>query len=133
MTSNISDKIDISSDALIHANNLRNNNLQKRQLKEVITDIIRRISQELVVAHREGQHYVITSVPITYSIPNMLNKDSQRFIWSSIIDELKSKSYRVWISPSKDTCRIKITWMSPDDETEVNHQMNLIVKHTTSF
>lgn len=129
----ISDKIDISNDALIHANNLRNNNLQKRQLKEVITDIIRRISQELIIAHREGKHHIITSIPITFNIPNMSNKDSQRFIWSSIIDELKSKSYRVWISPSKDTCQVKITWMSPDDETEVKHQMNLIVKHTHQF
>ena len=133
MTSSISDKIEISKDSLIHANNLRNNNLQRRQLKEVITDIIKRISQELVNAHREGSHYIITSVPITYSIPNMSNKDSQRFIWASIIDELKSKSYRIWISPSKNTCRIKITWMSPEDESEVNHQMNLIVKHTTTF
>jgi hypothetical protein len=129
----ISDKIDISNDALIHANNLRNNNLQKRQLKEVITDIIRRISQELVIAHREGKHHIITSIPITFNIPNMSNKDSQRFIWSSIIDELKFKSYRVWISPSKNTCKVKITWMSPDDETEVKHQMNLIVKHTQNF
>ena len=32
----VSDKIEISNDALIHANSLRNNNLQQRQLKEVI-------------------------------------------------------------------------------------------------
>jgi len=129
----ISDKVDIAHDALIHANNLRNNNLQKRQLKEVITDIIRRISQELIVAHREGRHHVITSIPITFNIPNMSNKDSQRYIWASVIEELKSKSYRVWISPTKDTCRIKITWMSQDDETDELHQMNLIIKHSKSF
>lgn len=128
-----SDKIEISKDALIHANNLRNNNLQKRQLKEVITDIIRGINQELIIAHREGKHHIITSIPITFSIPNLSNKDSQRYIWSSIIEELKSKSYRIWISPSKDTCRVKITWMSSEDETEVDYQMNLIAKHTQTF
>ena len=42
---NISDKINITTDALVHSNNLRNNNLQRRQLKEAITDIIRRISK----------------------------------------------------------------------------------------
>lgn len=129
----VSDKIEISKDALIHANNLRNNNVQKRLLKETITDIIRRISQELVIAHREGKHFAITSIPITFNIPNMSNKDSQRYIWACVIEELKDKSYRVWISPSKNTCRIKITWMRPDDEIELEYQMKLIVKHTKTF
>ena len=43
-----SDRIQLSKDALVTANSLRNNNLQKRNLKEVITDIIRRISKEIV-------------------------------------------------------------------------------------
>jgi hypothetical protein len=129
----LSEKIEITNDALINANKLRNNNLQKRQIKEVITDIIRRISQELILAHREGSHYIITSIPITFSISNMSNRDSQRCIWSNVIGELKKKSYRVVISPTKDTCRIKITWMSIGDETEVEYQTNLIAKHTQSF
>ena len=129
----LSDKIEISKDSLIHANNLRNNNLQKRQLKEVIMNIIRRINQELITAHREGKHNIITSIPITFSISNMSNKDSQRYIWANVIDELKHKSYRVWISPAKDTCRVKITWMSPEDETEIKYQTQLIAKHSHSF
>lgn len=128
--SNISDKINISSDALIHANKLRNNNLQKRQLKEVITDIIRRINQELIVAHKEGKHDIITNIPITFNISNMTNKDSQRIVWSNIIEELKSKSYRIWIYPDKDICSVKITWMSEEDELEVESQLKLIIKHT---
>jgi hypothetical protein len=128
--SNIVEKIDIRNDALIHANSLKNNSLQKRQLKEIITDIIKRISQELISAHREGKHLIITNIPITYSISNMTNKDSQRVIWSNIIDELKSKSYRVWISPNSNTCNVKITWMSDDDESDIENQLQLIVKHT---
>lgn len=126
-------KIQISNDALVTAHSLRNNNLQKRNLKEVITDIIRRISQELLVAHREGSHHIITTMPITFSIPNMSNTDSQRYIYSAIIDELISKDYRIWISPGKDTCKIKITWMSPEDETAIKYQMQLIAKHTHKF
>lgn len=129
----MSNKIEISNDALVHANNLRNNNLQKRHLKENIVEIIRRISQELITAHKEGKHHIITNIPITFDIPNMLNKDSQRYIWSNIIDELKKKEYRVWISPSNDICKLKITWMSPDDENEIDVQTNTIAKHTHSF
>lgn len=125
----LSDKIEISKESLIPAQKLKNNNLQRRHLKEIITEIIKRISQELILAHREGKHDIITNVPTTYDIPNMSNSDSQRFIWASIIEELILKEYRVWISPGKDLCRMKITWMSPDDETEVKHQMNLIIKN----
>jgi hypothetical protein len=129
----ISDKITISNDALVHSNNLRNNNLQRRQLKESITEIVRRINQELILAHREGKHFIITSIPITFSISNMFNKDSQRVIWSNVIEELRSKNYRVWISPSNETCRIKITWVSPEDENDIQNQMNIIAKHTDKF
>lgn len=128
-----SDRIQLSKDALVTANSLRNNNLQKRNLKEVITDIIRRISQELIIAHREGSHHIITTMPITFSIPNMSNTDSQRYIYASVIDELISKDYRIWIDPGKDVCKIKITWMSPEDETEIKYQMQLIAKHTKKF
>ena len=128
-----SDKIQISKDALINATSLRNNNLQKRNLKEVITDIIKRISQELLTAHREGSHHIITTMPITFSIPNMSNTDSQRYIYASVIDELISKDYRIWIAPSKNICQIKITWMSSEDESEVKYQMQLIAKHTYKF
>lgn len=133
MSGNVLDKINISSDSLIHANNLRNNNLQRRQIKEVITDIIKRISQELISAHREGKHEVITSIPITYTISNMSNKDSQRFVWASVIEELISKSYRVWIYPSNDKCSLKITWISPEDESDIRHQLNIIAKCTKKF
>jgi len=128
-----SERIQLSKDALVTANSLRNNNLQKRNLKEVITDIIRRISQELIIAHREGSHHIITTMPITFSIPNMSNTDSQRYIYASVIEELISKDYRIWISPGKDVCKIKITWMSPEDETEIKYQMQLIAKHTKKF
>ena len=126
-------KIIISSDALISANILCNSNLQKRQLKEVITDIIKRINQELNDSHKEGKHDIITSIPITYSISNMSNKDSQRFIWSSVIEELINKGYRVWIFPSNDKCKIKITWMINADEIDIKNQLNIIARHTKQF
>jgi hypothetical protein len=128
-----SDKIQLSDTSLIPAINLRNNNLQKRRLREIITDIIKRISQELIVAHREGKHFIITNIPTTFDVSNMANRDSQLCIWSNIIDELIAKQYRIWINPKKNVCRIKITWMSPEDESNVKYQMNLIAKHTGNF
>ena len=126
------DKITITEDALVHASKLRNNNLQKRNLKEVITDVIRQISHELVIAHREGRHDIITSMPITFSISNMSNSDAQRVIYASVIEELVTKDFRVWVHPAKDNCRLKITWMSPGDEAEMKYQIQLIARHTTN-
>ena len=128
-----SEKIKISSDALVYANALKNNNLQKRQLKEEITNIIRRISEELVIAHKECKHDIITTIPITFSIANMLNRDSQCVIYASVLDELINKNYRAWINLKSDECRVKITWMSSDDELEIKYQTNLIAKHTSDI
>lgn len=122
--------IHVSNDALIGADKLRNNNLQRRNIIEVVTEIIRRVNDELIVAHREGKHHLLTSIPITFAIPNMSNKDSQRVVYASVISELKNKDYRVWICPKRDNCQLKITWMSPEDEEEVKLQTQLIVKHT---
>ena len=126
-------KLKISNNIITSAHSLRRNNIQKRILAEIVTDILKNINQELVTAHRNGCHNIITTIPITFNVNNMSNTDSQRHIYSSIIAELISKNYRIWISPGKNECRIKITWMSPEDETEINEQMQLIVTYTKPF
>jgi hypothetical protein len=126
-------KMEITPDIVINANALRNNNIQKRHIKESITEILKRLNQELINAHREGKHFIITSLPITFDIPNMINKDSQRLIWSSILNFLLEKKYRVWINPTNDSCKIKITWINEVDEVEISEQNNIIIKHTKNF
>lgn len=125
--------MEITPDIVINANALRNNNIQKRHIKESITEILKRLNQELINAHREGKHFIITSLPITFDIPNMINKDSQRLIWSSILNFLLEKKYRVWINPTNDSCKIKITWINEVDEVEISEQNNIIIKHTKNF
>ena len=126
-------KINIYSDTLTNANNLRGTNIQKRQLKEVITDILKSISRELNDAYKDGKKFIITSMPITYSITNMSNADSQRFVWAAVIEELIKKEYRIWIYPTADKCKIKITWLSNDDEYDIKNQLDIIIKNTHKF
>lgn len=120
----------LPEDVVINANKLRNNNAQKRLLRENIIEIMRRINEELKIAHREGKHSVITTIPITFEIPNSTNKESQRIIYSKIIECLINNNYRVFINPKTDECRIKITWLSKDDECEIDNQNILIAKCT---
>ena len=126
-------KIEISSDTVINASSLRNNNIQKRHIKENITEILKRLNQELINSHREGKQYVITTLPITFDVPNMINKDTQRLIWSRVIEFLLEKKYRVWINPTNDSCKIKITWMNEIDEMDIKNQNNIIIRHTKKF
>ena len=129
----MSDKIIISDDVLINARSLRNNNIQKRQIKENIVEILRRLNQELITAHREGKHNIITTLPITFDISNMINKNSQRVIWSNIVEFLIKRKYRVWINPTNNSCKIKITWINEADENEIEMQNNIIIKNTKTF
>ena len=77
-------KLKISNNIITSAHSLRRNNIQKRILAEIITDILKNINQELVTAHRNGCHNIITTIPITFNVNNMSNTDSQRHIYSSI-------------------------------------------------
>jgi len=126
-------KIEISTDMVINANSLRNNNIQKRHIKETITEILKRLNQELINTHREGKHFIVTTLPITFDIPNMNNKDTQRLIWSRVLEYLLEKKYRVWINPTNDSCKIKITWINEVDEIDIADQNRIIINHTKKF
>ncbi len=118
--------IDMPSELLIGADKLKNSSIQKKQIRENVIEIIRKIDDELRVAHREGKHLIITEIPMMFDISNMSNKDAQRAIWSTTIDVLREKKYRVWINYDDVSCRLKITWISDEDELILNHQNQIL-------
>lgn len=63
----------------------------------------------------------------------MSNKVSQRIIWYQIIKILSSKNYRVYINPTKDVCKLKITWITKEDEVTILHHTKTIAEHTKIF
>jgi hypothetical protein len=121
--------VNISSDIVMDANHLRHTNLQKKALSEYIVEILRNIKEELRIAHQEGSHEITYSLPITFNVPNMSNKECQRIIWATIFSRLISKNYRVsWYQNEKNNDKIfmKITWISIEDENTVKQQLDLI-------
>ncbi len=125
--------MEMSQEVLVDANFLRSNNAQRRQIREYTIEILRRINDELKTAHQEGRHVLISELPIVFNVTNMSEKAAQREIWCHIIECLKNKNYRVVLNPRDDTCLIKITWFSKDDEAQIKHQQNVIAMHTGSF
>ena len=80
------------------------------------------IDEEVQTAHREGKHAILTEMPIVFDIENMSNKDAQRAVWSSILELLVKRHYRVWISHGASFCKIKVTWISTEDELVIKAQ-----------
>jgi subtilase family serine protease len=115
---------------IIDANQLRDNSIQKRNVKEQVDQLLFMIGEELKEAYRIGKTSIKTSIPTTYSIANMSNSVAQRKIWTQIIEILENKSYRVWINPTKKACILQITWLSENDENDMNNEIALIASHT---
>jgi hypothetical protein len=127
------DKDLVAYDIVVDANKLRHSNIQKKSLKENITSILRKINDELVIAHREGNYSIKTTMPIVFDIPNMSNKVGQRIIWYHVIRHLIDKNFRVDIHPSKDFCKLQITWITREDEQMISQQTKVIAEHTKRF
>ena len=117
------------SDILTDAERLKKNSLQKKSLKENIHGILRQLNDEILSAKSVGNMEIKTTIPITFTSPNMSNKNAQRIIWSSIIKELNEKKYRVSINPKGDKCTLLIKWISKEEEKVVKEQMDLIASH----
>ena len=127
------DKELICRDIVTDANKLRHNNIQKKSIKENITEILRRINEELVIAHREGNYSIMTHIPIIFDVPNMSNRVSQRIIWYHVMKHLLDKNYRININPTKDFCKLHITWITREDEQMIAVQTKVIAEHTRRF
>lgn len=114
------------ADILIHADEMKHNNMQKRQINEYLMDIIGQINRELHEAKKLGKYFLIVEIPYIYEIPNMKQQDSQRIIWSRVISIMQSKSYLVKINTNKGKCRLKITWVTPAEQDIIDRQNSIL-------
>lgn len=117
------------SNIIIDAEILKRSSEQKDILKKETLDILRSISDDIMKAKQSYKNSVVTTLPINFTVPGLLNKDAQRIIWSSIIKELNKKNYRVKIKPTKNKCLLKIVWISKEEESVIKQQMDLIASH----
>jgi hypothetical protein len=122
-----------NSDILADAYTLKSNNLQKKQIYEAGMEILKKIKEELHVAHMHGNHHIVTELPLVYDIPNMTNADAQRLIWSQIIELLQKKNYVVYINYNKSLCKLKISWLNSNDHKEIARQSRIIQNSNVLF
>lgn len=115
------------------AESMQKNPLQQRALKEYVADILKRLRDELKEARIAGKYDMFTTIPIQYEIPNMKNGDSQRIIFSSVIQVFIDQGYTVKIKPEKKKCTLYIRWITEEDENDIQDQIKLIVNHSSNM
>jgi len=106
-----------------------NPNKLKAIMKEV-TSILGHIDDEIKTAYETDCNDVVVSVPITYSIPYMSNRNAQRIIYYKILDSLLERGYHVNIHMEPDRTVFYIKWLSNEEEQEADIQNALLAKHT---
>lgn len=113
----------------IKASTLRKSQIQNRQINDYVKELLKSIDEEIMIAHREGQKKIKTNIPIVFDIQNMSNIDAQRSIFARVILNLIDRGFRVKINPSKNECRIFITWLTVEDELRDKHEKDVLSKH----
>jgi hypothetical protein len=115
----------------LKAASLKHNEAQRRGIKKEVLNILANMDNEIKIAHEQGKNYeVCVSVPITFSIPHMQNKDAQRMIYYEILKSLMERDFIVEIELNKDSTLFYITWLSSEEKTEIELQNNMLAKHT---
>ena len=118
------------SSLLVDANTLKNNNAQRRRIDEYIYEIILQVNKELKDARRDGKHYIITEIPFIFDIPNVTQEDASRMIWAGTLEILKNKNYDVKINHNNNSCRLKISWLAPEEQRIIQSQIQFLKQNT---
>jgi hypothetical protein len=114
----------------LKASALKNNEAQKKAIAREVGLILGRIDDELKVAHEQGKQKAAVSVPITFSIPYMSNKDAQRHVYYRVLVSLIDREFNVKIMLEEDSSMFLVSWLSDEEQEDVAIQHNLLAKHT---
>lgn len=114
---------------MIRADSLKSNEAQKRAIHKEATTILSHIDDELKTAHDQGKHGISLTVPITFSIPYMSNKDAQRAIYYKILTSLLDRQFEVKIELADSSSIFHITWISKEEAHDIELQNTLLAKY----
>lgn len=105
---------------LIHSDKLKFNLLKKRILSDYVNTHLLRINGQIEDTHKDNRNVLITTLPISFDIPDTLNqKDFQLELYYNIINILESKGYKVQLRLDEDKTIIKVQWRT-QDEVDIN-------------
>lgn len=115
----------------LHANSLKSNKLQKQAVAKEVKHILGLLDDELKSAHEQGKHKVSIPLPISFSIPYMSNKEAQRKIYVRVLRSLLKREFNPKIELSKTQTIFHITWLSDEEQEEIQEETVLLQRHLT--
>lgn len=114
-----------------NAKKLKQNNHTTTRLHSEILKLLREIEIDIREKHATKIRSTSFAMPVNFDIVNMSNAESQRVIYSSIIDQLKLNSYDVRLvygqTVAGKTCALEISWISDQDVSETERQNRVIL------
>ena len=113
----------------LYAKSLNRNEAQKTWIKSYTKEILASIDDDLRNAHEAGKKCTSVTLPITFSIPNMENREAQREIYSGVIIDLVNRGFHPKISITREVTALLITWLSPKTIEEVNEQTRILSQY----
>ena len=114
----------------LHADALKESQVQRMSIKKETTDILGLADAELKSSHELGRCNAIISLPILFSIPHMSNAIAQAKIYSIVIKSLEDRGFYVKLNMhNKNKRYLEITWMSNEEQKELDEQKKYIAEH----
>ena len=116
----------------IKADVLKLNPNKLKAINKDVTNILARIDDEIKSAYDRDECKVSVTVPITFNIPYMSNKNAQRTIYHRILESLLNRGFIVKIYLSKTQSIFHITWLSDDEQKERELQNAVLAKFSAT-
>jgi hypothetical protein len=116
----------------LRADLLKTNENKMKSIMKEVNSILGHIDEDIKRSHDQDKNYTIVSVPITFSIPYMSNKNAQRIVYYKVLESLINRNYDVKISLETDKTCFVIKWVSDEEEKDIRMQNLLLAKHTIS-
>ena len=112
----------------IKADVLKLNPNKLKAIAKEVNNILARIDDEIKSAYDRDECKVNVTVPITFKIPYMSNKNAQRAIYHKILESLLDRGFIVKITLTVTQSVFHITWLSDDEQKEIELQNTLLAK-----
>ena len=112
----------------IKAEVLKTNPNKLKAIMKEVSSILGRIDDEIKNAYDHDECKAYVSVPITFAVPHMSNKNAQRIVYYKILDSLLNRGFIVEIHLATDRTVFLITWLSEDEKKDIEQQNALLAK-----
>ena len=109
---------------------LRTNTNKLKSVMKEVSCILGHIDDEIKTAYDKDCNNIAVTLPITFSIPYMSNKNAQRMVYYKVLESLLSRGYIVDIHMASDKTVYYIKWLSEEEEKEADLQNAILAKHT---